>query len=74
MNKFEIDKNDETIIYRGIKLDITITQLSDYRLITGLDLQGVLEYLYNEKLEKIKETRNLKIDKIIKPQKIIRTK
>lgn len=66
-NKFEIDKNDETIIYRGIKLDITITQLSDYRLITGLDLQGVLEYLYNEKLEKIKETRNLKIDQIIKP-------
>ena len=42
MNKFEIDKNDETIIYRGIKLDITISQLSDYRLITGLEIDGFL--------------------------------
>lgn len=67
MNKFEIDKNDETIIYRGIKLDITITQLSDYRLITGLEIDGALEFLYNQELEKIKETRNLKIDQIIKP-------
>ena len=67
MNKFEIDKNDETIIYRGIKLDITITQLSDYRLITGLEIDGALEFLYNQELEEIKETRNLKIDQIIKP-------
>ena len=67
MNSIEIDKNDETIIYRGIKLDITINDITYYRLITGLDLQGVLEYLYNEKLEKIKETREWKIDQIIKP-------
>lgn len=67
MNSIEIDKNDETITYLGIKLDITINDITYYRLITGLDLQGVLEYLYNEKLEKIKETREWKIDQIIKP-------
>ena len=67
MNKFEIDKNDETIIYRGIKLDITISQLSDYRLITGLEIDGVLEFLYNQELEKIQSTREWKIDQIIKP-------
>ena len=67
MNSIEIDKNDETITYLGLKLDITINDITYYRLITGLDLQGVLEYLYNEKLEKIKETREWKIDQIIKP-------
>jgi len=67
MNKFEIDKNDETIIYRGIKLDITITQLSDYKIITGLEIDGALEFLYNQELEKIKESRNFKIEQIIKP-------
>ena len=67
MNKFEIDKNDETIIYRGIKLDITITQLSDYRLITGLEIDGALEFLYNQELEKLKESRDCKINQIIKP-------
>lgn len=67
MNKFEIDKIDETIIYHGIKLDITISQLSDYRLITGLEIDGVLDFLYNQELEKIKETRDCKIDQIIKP-------
>lgn len=67
MSKFEIDKNDETVIYRGIKLDITITELSDYRLITGLEIDGVLEFLYNQELEKIKESRDCKINQIIKP-------
>ena len=63
----KINNNTENIIYNGLDLGITITELSDYRLITGLEIDGVLEFLYNQELEKIQSTREWKIDQIIKP-------
>jgi len=63
----KINNNTENIIYNGLDLGITITELSDYRLITGLEIDCVLEFLYNQELEKIQSTREWKIDQIIKP-------
>jgi hypothetical protein len=62
--EYKIDHNDEKIIYRDVKLDLTVEELSDYKIITGLDAEDLMDYLYRQK---IIEMRDEKINDIIKP-------
>ena len=62
--EYKIDPNDEKIIYRDVKLDLTVEELSDYKIITGLDAKDLMDYLYRQK---IIEMRDEKINDIIKP-------
>ena len=40
-----IDK-DGFVIYKGVKLSLTVEQLSDTRIITGISSEKLIEYQY----------------------------
>lgn len=50
------------IIYKGLDTCISIENIRDYRLMTGMDPINLLEYLYNRQ---ISEIRDSKIDQIL---------
>ena len=56
--------NDGFVIYKGVKLSLTVEQLSDTRIITGLPSEKIVEFCYQRE---IVEIRDKKIDEIIKP-------
>jgi hypothetical protein len=60
---YRID-NDGFVIYKGIKLSLTVEQLSDTRIITGISSEKLIEYQYKREIADI---RDKKIDEIIKP-------
>ena len=52
------------VVYRGVKLSLTIEHLSDTRIITGFSSEKIIEICYQKEIVDI---RNNKIDEIIKP-------
>lgn len=60
---YKID-NDGFVIYKGVKLSLTVEQLSDTRIITGVSSEKIVENCYQRE---IVEIRDKKIDQIIKP-------
>jgi len=56
--------NDGFVIYKGVKLCLTVEQLSDTRIITGISSEKLIEYQYKREIADI---RDKKIDEIIKP-------
>jgi hypothetical protein len=56
--------NDGFVIYKGVKLSLTVEQLSDTRIITGISSEKIVENCYQRE---IVEIRDKKIDEIIKP-------
>lgn len=58
-----IDK-EGFVVYRGVKLSLTVEHLSDTRIITGLSSEKIIEICYKKEIVDI---RNNKIDEIIKP-------
>ena len=57
--------SDGFVIYKGVKLSLTVEHLSDTRAITGISSEKIIEYQY---LREIVDIRDKKIDQIIKPQ------
>ena len=60
---YRID-NDGFVIYKDVKLSLTVEQLSDTRIITGISSEKLIEYQYKREIVDI---RDKKIDEIIKP-------
>jgi len=60
---YSIDK-DGFVVYKGVKLSLTVEHLSDTRIITGISSEKLIEYQYKREIADI---RNNKIDEIIKP-------
>jgi hypothetical protein len=60
---YRIDK-DGFVVYKGVKLSLTVEHLSDARIITGISSEKLIEYQYKREIADI---RNNKIDEIIKP-------
>ena len=60
---YRIDK-DGFVVYKGVKLSLTVEHLSDTRIITGMSSEKIIEICYQKEIVDI---RNNKIDKIIKP-------
>jgi hypothetical protein len=60
---YKID-NDGFVIYKGVKLSLTVEHLSDTRIITGVPSEKIIEFCYQRE---IVEIRDKKIDQIIKP-------
>ena len=60
---YKID-NDGFVIYKGVKLSLTVEHLADTRVITGLSSDKIIEFSYQKEIVHI---RDKKIDKIIKP-------
>jgi hypothetical protein len=55
---------DGFVIYKGVKLSLTVEQLSDTRIITGVPSEKIVENCYQRE---IVEIRDKKIDEIVKP-------
>lgn len=64
-NKLTTNYGTEELIYDGINLGITMEQLGEWRIITGLDPVILLMNLYNEK---ILEKRDTILDNILKSE------
>jgi len=60
---YRIDK-DGFVVYKGVKLTLTVEHLSDTRIITGFSSERIIEICYQKEIVDI---RNNKIDEIIKP-------
>jgi hypothetical protein len=60
---YRIDK-DGFVVYKGVKLSLTVEHLSDTRIITGMSSEKIIEVCYQIEIVDI---RNNKIDEIIKP-------
>ena len=60
---YKID-NDGFVIYKGVKLSLTVEHLADTKVITGLSSEKIIEICYH--LE-IVDIRDKKIDEIINP-------
>jgi hypothetical protein len=60
---YRIDK-DGFVVYKGVKLSLTVDQLSDTRIITGVPSEKIIEVCYQREIADI---RNNKINEIIKP-------
>ncbi len=60
---YRIDK-DGFVVYKGVKLSLTVDQLSDTRIITGVPSEKIIEVCYQREIVDI---RNNKINEIIKP-------
>lgn len=60
---YKID-NDGFVIYKGVKLSLTVEHLADTKVITGLSSKKIIEFSYQKEIVDI---RDKKIDKIIKP-------
>jgi hypothetical protein len=60
---YRIDK-DGFVVYKGVKLSLTVEHLSDTRIITGMSSEKIIEICYQIEIVDI---RNNKIDEIIKP-------
>jgi hypothetical protein len=56
--------NDGFVIYKGVKLSLTVEHLSDTRIITGVSSEKIIEFSYQKEIVDI---RDKKIDGIIKP-------
>jgi hypothetical protein len=56
--------DDGFVVYKGVKLSLTVEQLSDTRIITGISSEKIIEIFYQTE---IFEIRDKKIDEIIKP-------
>jgi hypothetical protein len=56
--------DDGFVVYKGVKLSLTVEQLSDTRIITGVPSEKIIEVCYQRE---IVEIRDKKIDEIIKP-------
>jgi hypothetical protein len=56
--------DDGFVVYKGVKLSLTVEQLSDTRIITGISSEKIVENCYQRE---IVEIRDKKIDEIIKP-------
>lgn len=52
------------VVFRGVKLSLTVEHLSDTRIITGFSSEKIIEISYQKEIVDI---RNNKIDEIIKP-------
>jgi hypothetical protein len=59
---WSIDK-DGFVVYKGVKLSLTVEHLSDTRIITGVPSEKIIEVCYQREIVDI---RNKKIDQIIK--------
>ncbi len=59
---WSIDK-DGFVVYKGVKLSLTVEHLSDTRIITGVPIEKIIEVCYQREIVDI---RNKKIDQIIK--------
>jgi len=60
---YKID-NDGFVIYKGVKLSLTVEHLTDTKVITGLSSEKIIEICYQIEIVDI---RDKKIDQIIKP-------
>ena len=60
---YRID-NDGFVIYKGVKLSLTVEHLADTRIITGVSSEKIIETCYQIEIVDI---RDKKIDQIIKP-------
>jgi hypothetical protein len=60
---YKID-NDGFVIYKGVKLSLTVEHLTDTKVITGLSSEKIVEFSYQREIVDI---RDKKIDQIIKP-------
>lgn len=60
---YKID-NDGFVIYKGVKLSLTVEHLADTKVITGLSSEKIIEFSYQKEIVDI---RDKKIDQIIKP-------
>jgi hypothetical protein len=60
---YRID-NDGFVIYKGVKLSLTVEHLVDTKVITGLSSEKIVEFSYQKEIVDI---RDKKIDGIIKP-------
>ena len=60
---YKID-NDDFVIYKGVKLSLTVEHLVDTKLITGFSSEKIIEFSYQKEIVHI---RDKKIDQIIKP-------
>ena len=60
---YRIDK-DGFVVYKGVKLSLTVEHLSDTRIITGMSSEKIIEVCYQIEIVDI---RDKKIDEIIKP-------
>lgn len=59
---YRIDK-DGFVVYKGVKLSLTVEHLSDTRIITGMSSEKIIEICYQIEIVDI---RDKKIDEIIK--------
>lgn len=60
---YKID-NDGFVIYKGVKLSLTVEHLTDTKVITGLSSEKIVEFCYQKEIVDIRDS---KIDQIIKP-------
>lgn len=60
---YKID-NDGFLIYKGVKLSLTVEHLVDTKLITGLSSDKIIEFSYQKEIVHIRDS---KIDQIINP-------
>jgi len=60
---WSIDK-DGFVVYKGVKLSLTVEHLSDTRIITGFSSEKIIEICYQIEIIDI---RNNRINEIIKP-------
>lgn len=60
---YKID-NDGFVIYKGVKLSLTVEHLADTKVITGLSSEKIIEFSYQKEIVHIRDS---KIDQIIKP-------
>ena len=60
---YKID-NDGFVIYKGVKLSLTVEHLADTRVITGLSSDKIIEFSYQKEIVHIRDS---KIDEIINP-------
>jgi hypothetical protein len=49
------DKSE--ISYKGIYLGITVTNLTDYIMLTGFEPDGIIQKLYNDSLIKMRDDK-----------------
>jgi len=60
---WSIDK-EGFVVYKGVKLSLTVEHLSDTRAITGMSSEKIIEICYQIEIVDI---RDKKIEEIIKP-------
>jgi hypothetical protein len=53
---------DGLVVYKGVKLNLTRENVQDYRFQTGMNPIDLVEYLYNNSLQVVRDN---KINKIL---------